>query len=127
MALEKSLDREKTIELKAENKEKRSYLRQLCERLHLDPAKDYSKEETDQLEPSDRKRKFLVEKIDYYERSKKQKLRDKNSSCPTALGKSKTRIRTNHKECYRNQLCFTFGGTERSILCSILLQVLCRR
>ncbi len=73
MALEKSLDRGKTIETKAEEEKKKSYLRQLCERLNLDPAKDYSKEETDQQEPSDRKRKFLVEKIDYYERSKKQK------------------------------------------------------
>ena len=47
MALEQSLDRGKTIETKAEEKEKKSYLRQLCERLHLDPAKDYSREDAE--------------------------------------------------------------------------------
>ena len=73
MTLEKSLDRGKAIETKSEVREKKSYLRQLCERLCLDPAKNYSKEAIDQLEPSDRKRKFLVEMIDYYEKSRKSK------------------------------------------------------
>lgn len=93
MALEQSLDRGKTIETKAEEKEKKSYLRQLCERLHLDPAKDYSREDADLLELSDRERKFLVEKTDCYERSKKQKTMESLNT------------RNEEKKSYLWQLC----------------------
>ncbi len=73
MTLEKSSDLEKAIETKPQEKEKKGYLRQLCERLHLDSTRDYSKEEIDQLEPSNSKRKFLIEIIGDYEKLNKQK------------------------------------------------------
>jgi hypothetical protein len=79
MSLEKALDLGKAIKTQSQEKEKKSYLRQLCERLHLDSTKDYSKEEISQLEPSNRKRKFLVEKIAHYERSIRQKCDEANN------------------------------------------------
>ncbi len=53
MVLDKSLDRGKAIETKTDEKEKKDYHRQLCERLHLDSATHRSSQ------------KFGVEKTDH--------------------------------------------------------------
>ncbi len=60
MVLEKSLDRGKAIGTKTDEKEKKDYHRQLCERLHLDSATHRSSQ------------KFGAEKTDHSVESRKE-------------------------------------------------------
>jgi hypothetical protein len=96
MALEKSLDRGKYIETKSDEKKKKSYLRQLCERLHLDPTKDSFKNTEDIIVRMNKGLKYDVDK-EYLKRKKQISdifLRNRDQEIYSELEWLSTKIRS---------------------------------